>query len=188
MEECRHLSLDVIEGVYLDAALMLAEFGPPKHGQTQVDGRGIESIYTATEFEDVRNPPASGFRHKEVCKLLEDAAVAVLVGFREIALGDMLAKAEVVALAAMSLDNDNQITQTPPIGQLSEHHHQQLIPASEVFHIVIATVFCDDTTKLVVIQEFNQLSKNIFVIIHMQGLSCKDTNSNRRALKAYAIN
>ena len=140
VEECRHLSLDVIEGVYLDAALMLAELGPPKHGQTQVDGRGIESIYTATEFEDIRNPPASGFRHKEVCKLLEDAAVAVLVGFREIALGDMLAKAEVVALAAVSLNDDNQITQTLPIGQLSEHHHQQLIPASEVFHIAVAIV------------------------------------------------
>lgn len=140
MEECRHLRLDVIEGVYLDAALMFAELGPPKHGQTQVDGRGIKSIYAATEFEDVRNPFASGFRHKEVCKLLEDAAVAVLVG-----------------------------TQTLPIGQLSEHHYQQLIPASEVFHIAIAAVFCDDTTKLVVIQEFNQLSKNVFVLIHMQG-------------------
>ncbi len=57
-----------------------------------------------------------------------------------------------------------------------------------MFHIVIATVFCDDTMKLVVIQEFNQLSKNVFVIIHMQGLSYKDTNSNRRALKASAIN
>ena len=35
----------------------------------------------------------------------------------EIALGDMLAKAEVVALAAVSLNDDNQITQTLPIGQ-----------------------------------------------------------------------
>ena len=140
MEECRHLGLDVIEGVYLDATLMLAELGPPKHGQTQVDGRGIESIDIATKFEDVRNPLASGFRHKEVCKLLEDTAVAVLVGFREIAFGDMLAKAEVVALAAVSLDDDNQITQTLPIGQLPEHHHQQLIPASEVFHIAVAIV------------------------------------------------
>ncbi len=58
----------------------------------------------------------------------------------EIALGDMLAKAEVVALAAVSLNDDNQITQTLPIGQLSEHHHQQLIPASEVFHIAVAIV------------------------------------------------
>jgi hypothetical protein len=52
----------------------------------------------------------------------------------------MLAKAEVVALAAVSLDDDNQITQTLPISQLSEHHHQQLIPASEVFHIAVAIV------------------------------------------------
>lgn len=169
MEECRHLRLDVIEGVYLDAALMFVELGPPKHGQTQVDGRGIKSIYAATEFEDVRNPFASCFRHKEVCKLLEDAADAVLVGFREIALGDMLAKAEMVALAAMSLDNDNQITQTLAIGQLSEHHHQQLVPAGEMFHITIAAVFPYEVIEMVSIQKSNKLSKNVFVLIHMQG-------------------
>lgn len=95
----------------------------------------------------------------------------------------MLAKAEMVALAAVSLDDDNQITQTLAIGQLSEHHHQQLVPAGEVLHIAVAAVFCDDTTELVVIQELNQLSKNVYVLIHMQGLSCKDTNSNRRARK-----
>ena len=104
-------------------ALMLAELGPPKHGQAQVDGRGIKRVDTATEFEDVRNPLASCFRYKEVRKLLEDAAVAVLVGFCEITLGDMLAKAKVVAFAAVRLDDDNQIKQTLTIGQLSEHHH-----------------------------------------------------------------
>jgi hypothetical protein len=57
--------------------------------------------------------------------------------------------AEVVALAAVSLDDDNQIAQTLPIGQLSEHHHEQLIPASEVFYIVIATVFLNKVIEMV---------------------------------------
>ncbi len=93
----------------------------------------------------------SPFRPPKACTNVLDAADAVLVSFREIALGDMLALAEVVALAAVSLDDDNQIAQTIPIGQLSEHHHEQLIPipASEVFYIVIATVFFNKVIEMV---------------------------------------
>ncbi len=36
-----------------------------------------------------------------------------------------------------------------PISQLSEHHHQQLIPASEVFHIAVATVFLNKVIEKV---------------------------------------
>ena len=54
MEEGRYLSFQVIQGMYLDAALMLAELSPPKYIQAQRDGRGIESIDVTVKFEDVK--------------------------------------------------------------------------------------------------------------------------------------
>ena len=140
MEECRHLSIYVIEGVYLDTALMLAELGPPKHGQTQVDGRGIESIYTATEFEDIVIRLLLASATRKYANSSKMRLSRFWLAFARLLLVTCLPKAEVVALAAVSLDDDNQITQTLPIGQLSEHHHQRLIPASEVFHIAVAIV------------------------------------------------
>ena len=67
----------------------------------------------------------------------------------------MFAKAKVVALAAVSLDDDNQIMQTLSIGQLSEPHYQQLVPTGEKFHLAIATVFPYKVIEVVPIQKIN---------------------------------
>ena len=123
-----------------------------------------------------------------VRELFKDTTVAVLVGLGKVALGDVSAKPKVVAFAAMSLDDNNQVSKAFPIGYLTEHHYKQLVPTGEVLHVSVSTVLCNDTPELVVIQKFNQLCENIFVLIHKQSLDCKETNSNRRARKTAAIN
>ena len=67
MKEGRNLSFQVIQGMYLDATLMFAEFSPPEDIQAQRDGRGIKSINVTVKFEDVCSSFASGLTDKVVC-------------------------------------------------------------------------------------------------------------------------
>ena len=100
----------------------------------------------------------------------------------------MLAKTEVIALVAVSLNDDNQVSQALAIGQLAKHHYKQLVPACEVLHIAVAAVLGYDSMEFVVVEKLNQLCENIFVLVHLQVVSCKDTISNRRAQKTSANN
>ena len=77
MEEGWNLSLQVIQGMYFDTTLMLAELSPPEDIQAQRDGRGIESIDVTVQLEDICSSFASGLTDKVVCILLEDAIVTV---------------------------------------------------------------------------------------------------------------
>ena len=54
------------------------------------------------------------------------------------------------------------------ITQLAKHQCKELVPTCEVLDISIPFVLVNDVTKLVVIQECNQLGKNIFWFVHMQ--------------------
>lgn len=167
---------------------MPSERGPPEHRQAEVYGRRIEGINISSEFKDVSDTLVSGFRHEMVRELFKDTTVAVLVGLGKVALCDISAKPQMVALAAMSLDDNNQVSKAFPIGQLSEHYYKQLVPSGEGFNISITIVLGNDASELVVIQKFNQLCENTFVLIHKQSLDCKETNSNCRARKTAAIN
>ncbi len=66
----------------------------------------------------------------------------------------------------MSLKNHNQITQALTIGELSEHHGQELIPASEMLDILVTTIGLSNTVKLASIEKSHSLGKYILVLIH----------------------
>jgi hypothetical protein len=68
----------------------------------------------------------------------------------------------------MCFDGDNQVTQTLAITQLAKHQRKELVPTCEVLHITVSIVLVNDVTELVIIQECNQLGKNIFWFVHMQ--------------------
>ena len=149
MEKGRNLSLQVIQGMYLDTTLVLAELSPPEDIQAQRDGRGIESIDVAVKLEDFCSPFASGLTDKVVCILLEDAIVTVGIGLAQITSGHMFAKSEMIALLVMCLYGDNQITQTLTIAQLPEHQCKELVPTCEVLHIAVTSILVNDVTELV---------------------------------------
>jgi hypothetical protein len=100
----------------------------------------------------------------------------------------MLAKSEMVALVAVSLDDDNQVSQTLTVSQLAEHHHKQLVPAREVLHIVVAIVFGHNSIEFAPVKKRSKLSINVFVLIHVWVISHKDTNSNPFSRKTSANN
>lgn len=64
------------------------------------------------KLEDFLYSSPSGFRYHEEGKLLEDAVVPLLVGFAKIAPGHGLSDSEVIDLAGMGFQWNDEITET----------------------------------------------------------------------------
>jgi hypothetical protein len=47
----------------------------------------------------------------------------------------------------MGINGNYQISQTFPVGKLSEHHGKQLVPAGKMFYISISVIFIDYCIK-----------------------------------------
>ena len=62
----------------------------------------------------------------------------------------------------MRFDSHNQVTQALTIAQLTKHQCKELVPTSEVLHIVVTFILINDVTKLVIVQKLNQLSEDVF--------------------------
>ena len=91
-----------------------------------------------------------------------------------------------IALLIMCLDGNNQITQTLAITQLTKHQRKELVPTCEVLHIVVTFILIYNVTELVVVQKLNQLSEDVFWLVHMQSsiLTAKVRNQIRALEKS----
>ena len=67
----------------------------------------------------------------------------------------------------MSVNNDNQIAQTITVGQLTENHTKQLIPAGKVSDILIARIFGNEFIEYPLWQKTYKLSENVFPVVHV---------------------
>jgi hypothetical protein len=54
-----------------------------------------------------------------------------------------------ITLGMVSIESDNQISQTFTIGELSEHQSKKLIPTSEMLHIFVAIVLANNVIEFV---------------------------------------
>ena len=110
-EEGRHRSLQVVEEVYLNAALPLAELGPPEHRQAKRYRGRVERIEVPVQLEDVLYPLPAGQGHYVEGVVLEDPIVPVLVSSGQGCLGHWLgAHSHVIALRLVGFQGDNQVT------------------------------------------------------------------------------
>ena len=64
----------------------------------------------------------------------------------------MLPKSQVIALLLMSGHCISEVSETFTIAELSEHHHQQLVPTSEMLDILIALIFTNEVVKMVTVK------------------------------------
>ena len=49
----------------------------------------------------------------------------------------------------VSIKSDNQVSQTLTIGELAKHQRKQLIPASEMLHILVSIMLTNDVVELI---------------------------------------
>jgi hypothetical protein len=98
-----------------------------------------------------------------ICKLLKYPIISLLISFREIASGDYhITETEPFSLGFVSSAEQNQLTQATTTYQLSEHHHQQLIPTCKRTHVLVAVVFINHSVEHSVWQQVHQLPKHVF--------------------------
>ncbi len=86
-------------------------------------------------------------------EVLEDAAVTVLIGACKSRFCHLFANTEVVTFRPMRIQVYYQVTQAYAIRTLSEHHCKQLVPACEVFHIVITLVLANEVIEMISVKE-----------------------------------
>ena len=75
-----------------------------------------------------------------------------------------------IALGLMSLQNSYQVTQTLAITKLPKHKGKELVPASEMLDVTVTRVFASQIIEVIPVEKCNQLSKNVFVLIHMRSV------------------
>ena len=111
----------------------------------------------------------SGFLHHEECEILKDPVVTSLISVSESSLGNgITSQTKMVLLASMCFKSNNQVAQALTITQLAKHHCKQLVPTSELLHISVSIILTNVVVKLCSVQKGGKLSKNVFVLVHMQ--------------------
>lgn len=128
----------------LSRRFALAELGPPEDRQAKRYRGRVEHIDVPVQFEDVVYPLLAGLIHHVEGEVLEDPIVPVLVGPCQGCLGHGLgAHSHVIALRLVGFQGNNQVSEAFSAAELSEHHDEQLVPAGEVLHILVASLFAD---------------------------------------------
>ena len=141
MEERRYPGLDVIQCMKLDPAFLLPEQSPLKNTETKVNRSGIKGTHLPSELEYLNRLVLLAFCHNTIGEILEDAAVPVIVRFRQVASCGSLAEAQVKRLACVSLCRQRQVSESFPVGQLPELHYCLLVPTCEGLDILVYVMF-----------------------------------------------
>lgn len=78
----------------------------------------------SVKLEDFLYPSPAGLSDHGESELLEDAVVPLFVGLAKIAPGHGFSDSEMVDLAGMGFQSDDEVTKTLAIGKLPEHHRK----------------------------------------------------------------
>jgi len=148
-------------------ALIPKQVCPPEKIQTQIYSCGIESIESTSDFKFFSNTLSLSDRNHFVCKFLKDLAVSVRICFSKItARYHRLAESKMVRLRGMCRYYADKFSKTFTAGQLPVHHDQQLIPTTERFYVFVPLIFHNDTIKDPLWKKLNELTENIFSLVH----------------------
>ena len=72
------------------------------------------------------------------------------------------------ALGLMGFKSDYQVSQALTVSELSVHQSKELVPAGEMFDILVTIIFGSQTIKLATIEKRGKLREHELVLIHMQ--------------------
>ena len=152
----------VEKGMELDGALALAELGPRKKRQAQVDRRGIEGKNRFLEFQtDVfLSIKPTRLVDKDVGEVGVDSPISCFVGAGQVGAGDMSTNAHVVKSAFHSLKTRFDIAEAFSVGQLGKSQAEKLVEAEEFSDSVVAVVTPDAFAEFGHRQESHDLSEN----------------------------
>jgi len=99
--ECGDVAMQIEQRVHLDRAFGLAELGPRKQRQTEIDSRRIQRVESAIQFDTNRvfGVKRSGDADQILREVGEDAPVVRFVGIGQRGPRHLAAKAQMIQLA-----------------------------------------------------------------------------------------
>ncbi len=135
----------------------------------KIDRGGIEGVDGPLEL-DVQGlagiqPTSLGDQHLR--QLGVDPPIAPVVGIGQGAAGDGSgAKSQVIELFRHRAETRFDVAQTLAIGKLGEGHAEDLVPAGELFHPLVADVAPDQPPKSVPRQMVHELNEHGVSLVH----------------------
>jgi len=167
VKECWDLSNNIIKGMYLNTALCLAKFCPLEKGQAQIYRNGIEGIESSYNYKLFSDTLTLSDRYHFLCKFLKDLTVPVRICFGKIAARyNRLTETEMVRFGRMIGYFTDKLSKTLTTGQLTIHHDKKLIPATKRLDVFVPLIFLNDLIKTPFWKKLNELTENIFSLIH----------------------
>lgn len=182
--ENRNLCDDINLGVDFDTRLCRTKLCPSKDRQAQVDGRRVDGIKSAVKFKLSDDALLLRNLHHVKRKLLKDAVVSngICLG-EQASIDGGFPETEMIRLLFMCDNNISEFSQTAASKKLTKHQNEEVRPMGRSPIMSTVIVLLNKSFEESLWQEFNDLTKNIFLRIHISIVLNNDANiriSNRR--------
>ena len=144
-------SPEVQGSVQFHSSLAGSEFGLRKKRQTQIDGGGIQGIGCLIQFETERidDIEATRLADEDLGKVCIDAPISDLIGMSKGVSGGVAAKNHMIEFSLSRTETGFDVSEAPPIGELSKGRAEKLVPARKVFDFLMTIVTLNAFVKFV---------------------------------------
>ena len=142
-----------------DGPLGLAELGPGKQGQAQIDGGAVEAVDRVLESEFVLWGDALATFQQVVEELFHDPMVALGVGVGQGG-SPHGRQPQVIELGFLGAQRDLDVAQAVLVGGLGVEEDRHLAPCAEFFDVTVAGELLHSSIKLMSRHEAEQLMQN----------------------------
>ena len=172
-----NLRNDVNLSMDSDTRFRASKLCPSEYGHAEVNGRRVDSIELAMQFELFCNASGLGNRHHVESELLKDAMISETVGLRQhLSVDGLVAKSEVFRLLGMGGCYICEFPKASTAHKLTEHQNQQMVPMRHRPALGPVAVLGEYTPELPLREELYYLCKNECPNMHI----CSDFESDTK--------
>ncbi len=172
-----YLSNDVNLGMDSDTRFRASKLCPSEYGHAEVNGRRVNSIELAMQFELLCNASGLGNGNHVESELLKDAMISECIGLRQhLSVDGLVAKAEMFGLLTMGGCYICKFPEASAAHKLAKHQNQQMIPMRHRPTLRSVVVLGEYAPKLPLREKLYYLCKNECPYMHI----CSDLESDAK--------
>ena len=175
--EYGNLRNDVNLSMDSDTRFRASKLCPSEYGHAEVNGRRVDSIELAMQFELFCNASGLGNGHHVESELLKDAMISECIGLRQhLSVDGLVAKAEMFGLPTMGCCYICKLPETPTAHKLTKHQNQQMVPMRHGPTLGSVVELGEYSPELPLREELYYLCKNECSYMHI----CSDFESDAK--------
>jgi len=180
----RNIAAQIQKCMKLDRSFAFPEFRPGEKRQAKIDSGRIQGVHCLIQLdaEGISGVKLSSFYYEYLGEIGVNPPIPILIGMGESVAGNLSPNAQVIQLGLSCPKAGLNIPQAFSVGELSEGHAKELIPAGKAYDIAMAVVSIDAFSKLVCGDKIHQLGKDGFPGIHAVSpfLSIQETGMSEK--------